>query len=243
MARGSTLKQVRRILRGHMGIVVDEGYNTADDSMHNQLIASKQTVLATRFQWPFLKDRWDIMISAGVRYSLLPTVTIRNVPGPINTDNEVTAVVQYNTRWKDVDFLIGEEDYNVLDPDQDERMDPIEKWQFIGFNQFEVWPLPADQQKLRFDGWRVPMEPVSDSDRLELDDELIALYIAAELLAKQEAKDAQPKMREAEYRLNELRGAVSAGEPPTLMGYNPKRWQRPRIVPIAVAGNKPSNFP
>jgi len=238
--RGNRLSAVRRILKAHLGVVISEGYDTADDALYNQLLSSKQTQMATEWNWEFLKDKWDAQVGAGARYVAQPTKTITGINDRFNTDNEVLAFTKYSEIWQPVDYGIDEDDYNILDPELNQQQDPILKWQYVGNNQIEIWPIPASAARIRFEGFRIPSPLVSDDDLVDLDDELLCLYVAAERLAKAESQDAQTKFAAAEKRLMKLRGAVTTKDEGIQMGYKYVRTRGNRYtVPITVARNNP----
>jgi hypothetical protein len=85
--------------------------------------------------------------------------------------------------WRPVEFGIRPQDYSIVDSDQDERRDPVERWDYRSDRQFEVWPIPTvNGEEIRFEG-KLKVEPLTeDASRLLLDDQMIALYAAAEIL-------------------------------------------------------------
>jgi hypothetical protein len=67
---------------------------------------------------------------------------------------------------------------------------------------FEVWPIPdvttVDHQGLlRMRGTKTVQPLINDNDQATLPDHLIVIFCAAEILARDEAKDAQLKMTKA----------------------------------------------
>jgi len=92
------------------------------------------------------------------------------------------------------------------------------KWDRYGNNQFEVWPLPSTNGDaaapysnwVGFEGQKAVEAYVADTNRADLDDYLIALYVAAELLAENGQKGASDaKAGAANARRNNLRASMS----------------------------------
>jgi hypothetical protein len=108
-------------------------------------------------------------------------------------------------------FGIGSAEYSTLDSENDVRSDPVLKWDMRDGNQFEVWPLPgtnatATDGIVRFWGIRNLKPVLQDADIFELDDDMIVLYAAAELLLSRDQKDAQAKLDQAAAIYQRARG-------------------------------------
>jgi hypothetical protein len=68
---------------------------------------------------------------------------------------------------------------------------------------------------------------------LDLDDELIVLYVAAELLAREKQEDSKLKLALAEQRLNRLRAVQPVRADPIILGGAMIKPNR-RVVPITT---------
>lgn len=226
--------------------------NAIEDTQHNTLIENKQNWLAGEFDWPFLKHRWDVGLAANNQYQTFATTTAEGqdtLSEPtegqeaptfdLNTDRPVDTWVLYNLKWEPVKYGIDEQEYNIWDPTQGQANDPVQRWQYYDQDKFEVWPMPASSQKFRFDGQRLPKTlrnadgTFNDSAKLDLDDLLVVYFIAAEVLARSEQKDAAIKQQMAAERLRIVRGNLPNRTRKVIYGHNHGEGMELRkVVPI-----------
>ena len=154
MARNTPLAIVRSYVKAESFQNLDAS-STADDQRLNQLILNVQSQLSGSFDWSFLKKRWTFGISAGARFISFPSVDDSGVPGTPNFDRPETLQIKYASIWQPIVYGISEDpEFNYLDSDENQVLDPIQRWQFYDENQIEVWPLPASSQTLRYVGQR-----------------------------------------------------------------------------------------
>jgi hypothetical protein len=125
---------------------------------------------------------------------------------------------------------IGTAEFAAYNSDLDQRAYPPRKWQLYEDGTIEIWPISningddaTLEGYLRFIGIRNLNPLVEDADRADLDDRMLALYVAAKKLAASGAKDAKLKLDEANARYARLRGRLTprrtfkpfcGGEPP-----------------------------
>lgn len=158
--------------------------------------------LVVDHEWPHLRVvAAKIQMAAGQRYY--------DVPTELEFDGITSAVVWDGTETYDIERGIDLADYGVLDPEEDEREDPIRKFD-LRFNGtavvVEVWPIPnSDDCALQFKGNRALDKLVNDTDKCWLDDELVLSFAAAEILAAVKAEDAESKLRLAQGYLQRLK--------------------------------------
>ncbi len=57
MARGTTLANIRALLKSELGDAQET--NDFADAEYNRLIATEQKNYANAYDWPFLQHRWD----------------------------------------------------------------------------------------------------------------------------------------------------------------------------------------
>lgn len=208
--RGATLINIRNLTKVHIRNVI--ATNTAVDNELNLLLKSMQDVFCSTYDWQFLEEKWDLPLVAGTRYYALPTSNIRAASATINFDRPLKVAQKHNGSWCPVGYGIGFEEMNCVDSDDGEVQDPVQKYSLdtnvgdTSDNQIEVWPIPSTTQTLRFIGQRVPRTFTSDSDKAELDDLLLALFVAAEVLDFRQQANAGKKLNEAQQRLISIRG-------------------------------------
>lgn len=232
MARGRTLGQLTTQLRSLLGHERSPAAGAAFADHYKEAIKSAQEELYDEFSWPFLYARRDKNVGAGQRYYDFP------VDMPL--ENIAQVQVLWNGTYCDIEYGISTADYSVHNSDEDERADPVEKWQALntGTVQYELWPLPATAvtDGLRFHGKKALASLVNSHDIADLDDRLIC-YRAAVILVNDEKRAAKFKGMERERMLT-LTGRLAnpAGSGPVVMGgaSEPRPWQG-TIIRVAGA--------
>lgn len=254
MARGTTLEEAIRKLRAELRQTTSstQGLNTLDN--HRQLLQRTQERLADEFAWPFLRVKYSVPVSAGQRYYDIPA----NMP----FEKIEKVELKWGREWRVLCSGIHSGLYNHLDPDEDHRQDPVRHWDLFNEgaanqDQIEVWPLPASNGYLydandrtlpyeparsltgdgilRFTGTRDLQPLVKDSDRLDLDDNMVVLYAAAELLAGSSKTNAEGVAKAAARRFSQL---TKRNQKSGLVKFNTgSRRQRGRRGTITVVSN------
>jgi len=200
MARGTSLNELVRMVREEAGHSTSAalGQNTVDGL--KQKIRRQQEVLWRENEWSHLRVERDILLQAGSRYY--------NFPSDLSNSHRIDAVgVFYEGEWRPVSHGITLAHYNTLNPETDERQDPVQAWQQFEDSQLEVWPLPETNDiKVRLRGTRNLKPLVANGDVADLDDQMIVLFVAAELVAKQNQRDGDAKLSSARAMLSRLKG-------------------------------------
>ena len=98
--------------------------------------------------------------------------------------------------------------------------------------QIEVWPIPANNGSSATKDGIVRLEGVKNlnplsakTDTADLDDQLIVLFAASELLTRQKSGDAQMKMAQAQAHYLRVKGRLSKGEPIVFGDEEPDKYQ------------------
>lgn len=215
MALRSTFSQVVQAVR-------DETRQSSNSSRGIDMLDHiKQVVrrhyysLAEDFDWEHLRIRKETAVSrkqlqAGDRYYNFPTAL-----NPLRIER---AWIKWGGSWAELTYGIGYQEYTAQDPDDDKRSDPVRNWAFYnGGEQFEVWPIPATNgaadgnNEIAFEGQKLVERLVLDSNRLDMDDMLVYLRAAAEILAEHgQDKAAAIKAAEADKRLLLTHGQLSS---------------------------------
>lgn len=229
MARGTTLANLLLMLQGELG------YNTTatvDNTILTQLINDKALWFTSAYDWPFLRTRLDVALVAGQRFYPLPALVY---------ERPHTVRAKWNTVWRDIGdgYGVEEMDYNYEDSTKvpPQAIDPVQKWLFISaaeaailngqglipvydatVNYFEVWPVPAGVQTMRFIGQTAITALAAGGDKLLLDDLLIVKSVAGDCLVKRESPDAQLKLQEAQMRFTQLQSAGPKKSPVFIVG-------------------------
>lgn len=171
-----------------------------------------QSQLWLDHDWEHMKVYRDVELAAGQQFY--------DFPADLAFERVIWVKVRESTdgQWlpsgdkSSLPFGIGPEHYNVYDSEADVRSTPVLRWAYHADDtdngdQIEVWPLPSDNtQTLRLRGIRSLGSLIADTDTADLDDNLIATMVAAELLAHASAKDAQAKLAASQRIFRRLTG-------------------------------------
>lgn len=214
MARNTQLLKLLEMLRAETGksTLVSAGLDTVP--AQKQKLQRVQETLYDAYAWPFLRVFPDKTLSAGQRYYDAPT--------NLNFDRIEKVVIWNSGQPIPVERGISFEQYASYDSESGVRMDPVLRWD-LRWNdtatQIEVWPIPAsNNQRLQFQGIR-PLRPlIANDDRADLDDQLIVLFAASELLSRQSSKDADKVEKAAQKRWQTVTGNTQSGAQPVIMG-------------------------
>ena len=118
----------------------------------------------------------------------------------------------WGDKWYPLERGINVEDYNIHDSDADVREEPAIKWDVSDTGseaQIEIWPIPVtDGREIRVTGIRKLTPLIVAGDRLDLDDMMISLFTAAELLADRNKQQAGVLQQKAVSRFNTVKGRV-----------------------------------
>jgi len=181
-----------------------------------QLVKRTAITLADDFDWEHLEinrdhDESRVQLQAGSRLYDFPT--------NLNVQKIGAMWLKWGNIWRKVDYGIDFANYSGLDPDNGSRADPVLRWDFRDHGQFEVWPVPASNGDtgapysnwVGFEGQKTATVYVNDTDRCDIDDLLVALNVAGELLAENGQKGASDaKFAAANRRMRQVRGGLSS---------------------------------
>lgn len=251
MALNTSLSELVSMLKSEIGDSLVAG--TQKDPTYKRLLATKQKLLVAEFDFPYLEDRWDVVVTAGSRYLTIPTANVLGVAYSIDFSRPIVVERLWNTRYEELIYGIGSREFNTFNSDLAEQSDPIQKWRWSQYSnlaspnptisqRFEVWPLPTTEQTIRFTGQRLLSPLVVDSDRADIDDLLLVLSCAVEILLRSKQQDAQARLQNAIKRLQQIRAAYPEPEDRIAVfgGSRNFDWEWRRRLPIiAVASSAP----
>jgi len=225
--------------------------STAQDSEINQIIYDVQQWLASDWDWPHLRTRWDVNLTAEQRYISFPQTDNLGNSTSIDTNRmgDIHVFVKWNNIWQPVIYGIDEiSEFNYLDSDRGMVLDPVQRWMLGGGDTttFEIWPLPAGPQTLRFRGQRVlnPLQTNNawdDALTLDMDDQMVAYFVIAEYCVREEKPNGKYFLGLAQNRMAQIRRTYPKNELPCVIGGAPSLDKRAlRLVPmVMVAGGVP----
>jgi len=214
MARGTQLLALVDRLKDETGRSSAVSVGVDELPSLKNLLRRTQNWLYEDYDWPFLRVNRSTNLQAGERYYDFPT--------DLNVERVEETVCLYNTTRYPVLRGIEFDDYNTYDSDLDERSDPILKWDVRSINnveQAEVWPIPASNAtKLLWRGIRALRPLIADADVCDLDDDLIVLFAASEILQRQKSSDAKAKLDFAQQHYTRLKGRHKGTSPTITLG-------------------------
>lgn len=226
--RGKTLEAILNKVRVKARLSLLPANNTQVTDSHKQLIRDEQERLWEDYAWPHLRVQLLVPLQAGQHEYAVPTT--------LTMDRIEHITVRDGGEWRKLRTQITEEDYSLHETALDERSWPIRAWQANDEDQIDVWPIPdqnADPTTLdgymRVTGIRSLNTFVAEADTADLDDELIALYVAGGLLASTKAADAQLKLEAANKLYTKLKGKQTKGSTFNMFGTVQRRPVRRRM--------------
>jgi hypothetical protein len=229
--RGKTLDNLIEAVRAECRLSTDNSRGLENREYLIQVIKRNYEVLYGDYDWPHLAIRREecfVETAAGQRYYDWPDL--------LDVDTIVGAYHKYGNVWVPLNYGINLSTYNMIDSEADIRADPISRWQIRDEDQFEVWPIPiTDGNLVGFSGKRKFEPLVKGSDRILIDDIVVVLFCAAEILAALKSEDAKRKMDMASARLLKLRARINEHGRTIVGGVDPLNskgagWPRLRVV-------------
>jgi hypothetical protein len=163
-----------------------------------QMLKRIQETYYEDFDWPHLKIFREEEIYAGQNiYTFNSDVDSRRIFG---------AWAKNNDSWIPLEFGITPEHYNSSNPENGDSDTLPLRWDYAEENQFEIWPVPNEDTRIRFRVMKQLAPLAAGSNKCELDSNLLILTAAAELLARAKSEDAQLKLSIATSHYNRLKG-------------------------------------
>lgn len=207
MARGKQLQEVVAQLRAETGRNQSVAVGTSEVDNLKEHLRRMQELLYDDYDWPFLTIERSVDLQAGQRFY--------DFPSDLNYDRLNAVKFKYGNVYCDVERGITFDDYSTYDSPEGVRSSPLIKWDIRNtgtVEQLEAWPIPNEDGTLHFFGTKNLSALIEDDDRLDLDDRLVVLFAAAEILARQKSPDAKNKLDLANARLLKLRANSSNGK-------------------------------
>lgn len=215
MARGKQLLSLIAQLRAETGRTQDVAVGVDEVENLKVILQRTQETLYEEYEWPHLRVQKTLSLSAGQRYY--------DLPSGLNFDRIQQVKLRYGSVYVDLDRGIDFDDYSAYDSNAGTpvRSFPTQKWDIRDTGsgeQIEVWPIPNTSATVYMFGTKTLGNLIQDSDTADLDDRLIVLFAAAEILARQKSNDAKMKLSQAERRLAQLRKNSQSGSKTVQVG-------------------------
>lgn len=219
MARGTTLEALLTLLRVELKASLNPAHNIQTRDTHIKILQRVQEWLWEDYTWPYLEVDRFIRPLAGQRYYDLDSCKKLNLSnalvaaGDVKPDRVTKMWLRDGTTWRPIHPGIAPEHFQLWDSDIGTRAWPVQRWSLSEDEQVELWPIPdlngnetTLDNMIKLKGVRNLTTFVNDSDRADLDDKLLVLFAAAELMS---GEDGQKKLSLANRRLKKLQGNQS----------------------------------
>jgi len=194
------LQDLVRGVRAESGKSLNTALGVAERDAIVYQLQLKQEFLYYDYDWPSLIDQEPVALAAGTRYYPFPTSIAYDFV------NEVWCSEDNETSFFGVEYGIGPTQFN--DTPVGGTSWPVCRWMLngdtSGTQQIEVWPVPSQAGFLRVVGRRAITPLVADADYSTLNGTLLVLHVAADILARQKAEDAQVKLSQAAKHLRNI---------------------------------------
>lgn len=232
MARGTQFSDLVTRVRDETGRANSVAVGVEDVAEIKTKINRVYMGLYHDYDWPHLRRVFPRKtLNAGQQYY--------DLPDDLNLEAIESVTLWFNDQAYPVERGIELEDYNLWSPENNERSDPVLKWDIrnvAGNEQIEVWPLPANTQYLQFIGKIAIDRLVDDDDICLLDDDLVVMFTAAPMIRRQNQKDADDMLAAATSLLGKLKGRSKAGRKSYRMGLGEVELTAPIRSTVRVNG-------
>lgn len=239
MARGVTLESILADVRFEAKMSSSAALNVQDRDRQIHLIQREQQRLWEEVDWPHLRVERFIPLQAGQRF--YDPAALQNEAGDVKGDLSLDRIVSIDVKdggeWQRLCGGISPLNYEEYDSPLDERASPARAWRIYEDEQIEIWPIPdvdaSDEQEgyLRFTGVRNLRPLVDMDDRSDLDGQMIALFVAGQILAGQQAAEAQLTLEAAQKKFARL--TADLNKRPAFQMFGVGRRQRPHRMYIS----------
>ena len=229
MARSKTLIKLLDDLRAECHDSLNPAHNGSARDGQVKLLQRTQEWLWEDYNWPNLMIHRQYAAQAGQRYY------------DFGVDFDIERIQKIGFKsggmFRPLGVGIDEMDFLAHDSDLDARSYPVRRWRLSEDVTVEVWPI-SDQNGdaatregyFKVSGIKKLSKLVDDDDRADLDDRMIVLYAAAEVLGGRGSKDASIKLNLANDRKAALQGALTKGVTIKMFGIGRAEGpHRPRI--------------
>lgn len=208
MARGTTLKRLMDMLRVEADLSLNPAHNNEAHQHQAEILRSTQEALYDSHAWPHMQVERQVQVQAGQRYYDLPEDMVI----------DKLQSVQFHDAgvWYKLRHGIGAPEYYAYSSDLDQRAWPVQAWRIHEGEMIELWPIcdrnadPATLDGyLKFIGGKKVPPLVDANDRCVLDDQLVVLYAALNILSAKGSKKTEIVSQRAQSRLRDVRAGLS----------------------------------
>jgi hypothetical protein len=215
VARGTQLLALVQDLREEIGRSNSVAVGKSDLPGLQQKLRRTQEMLYDDYDWPFLRQIFPALtLNAGQQYY--------DFPAGLHLERVEAVDIWYSNFPQPLVRGITPAQYAIYNSLAGVRQEPAMRWdvQWTGTaEQMEIWPIPvSNAQYVTFTGIRNLRPLIADSDVADLDDQLIVLWTAAEILGRQGDASAGLVTKLAQSRLGTVKKRVKGAERVRRMG-------------------------
>lgn len=216
MARGATLAALLTGLRSELRISISPAHNIQVRDQQVYMLQRVQETLYDDYTWPHLKVFRYLVPTTGQRYyDITGCLKLDNTDtlvaaGDMKVDRVISMWIRDGSIWRPMESNINDQQFNAWNSDTGEVSWPPRRWAVAENDQIELWPIPGltgdtvnQLDIVRVHGVRNLAPLVADTDTADLDDRLLVLSAAGELMS---GDDGKKKMALAQRRLLNVRG-------------------------------------
>ncbi len=216
MARGATLAALLTALRAELRISVNPAHNIQVRDQQVYMLQRQQEMLWDDYTWPHLKVFRYLVPTQNQRYYDMAGCLKEDntgtlvAAGDMKIDRVITMWIRDGSIWRPMTSHIDDQQFNAWNSDTGQTSWPPRRWAVAENDQIELWPIPGltgdtvnQLNVIKVHGVRNLSPLVEDTDTADLDDRLLVLAAAGELMA---GEDGKKKMALAQRRLMKIRG-------------------------------------
>lgn len=201
-------------LRAELERTVDPAAGVADLPSLKRTLQRNYEALYDAYDWPHLTVTASVPLSAGERYY--------DFPENLDYDKLDEIKLFWSSRPVDIERGISLDDMYIFDSDSDVRSDPALKWDVRLVStreQMEIWPIPASSgDSIRMKGKLKFAQLVDDDQQCLIDDSLVILSSAVELLPEKSVGKTKAKLAALQSRYGIVKGRTKFGSETIRMG-------------------------
>lgn len=233
MARGKSFISLIVDLRNELGRADDTAIGGDDLPSLKRTLNRVYETLWDEYDWPHLRGVRDkITLAAGTQFY--------DVPVEIDIEGIESVHVWWGGIAHPMIRGITMADYNSYDSTTSERAEPALKYDIRdvdGTPEIEVWPIPVTSaQELQIVGRRKFARMVADANLCLLDDQMVVLFSAAQILKRQKSMDWEDIFNLARARKSRLQGRVAGNDDaPVRIGLGNRPGPRPHKAVVRVS--------
>ena len=208
-------------LRAEVGHSLMNAQGTNMEETLKYQLRRTQRELYAAYDWPAMMMTEKQVVTAGSTH-LAPFTNI--------IDDQVNDMwTTMGSEWVPMLYGIGPAQYSLYDPDKDQRGWPIQRYSYDPLtNTLAIWPIPTQDATVIAEGQMVLAPLVDDADTSTLDGQMVVLFTASTILARQKDEDAGIVLQKANQYMNAIMKNQGSQKRPTRSMARADGGRRPR---------------